>query len=177
VETLNEKIEIQISKGKSFLILLGAVGFVITGIYFILNPPHNYNPFFIRIIGIVTIVFFGFGIIVALRSLFEKKIGLIIDNNGILDNCSGISAGSIPWENIIEIRDIKIKGQKIFLIIVNNPEEYIEKQQNSFLRQMVKISYKIYGTPISISANILKCNFNELKNILQEQFKKYKNIT
>jgi hypothetical protein len=177
METSNEKIEIQISKGKSLLILFGAIGFVIAGIYFVLNPPHDYDPLFIRIIGIVAIVFFGFGIIVALRSLFNKKVGLVIDNNGIMDNCSGIPAGNIPWEKIIEIKDIKIKSQRIFLIIVKNPEEYIETQQNPFLRQMAEANYKIYETPISISANMLKCNFNELRNILQEQFKKYRNAT
>jgi hypothetical protein len=174
METLTGKIEIQISKSKSLLILSGAIGFVIAGIYFALNPPQGNNSILIRIIGIATIGFFGFEIIVALRSLFNKNIGLVIDNNGVMDNCSGISAGNIPWENIIEIKDIKIKKQKIFLIMVNNPEEYVEKQRNPFFRKMVEANYKLYGTPIGISANMLKCNFNELKNILQKQFLKYK---
>jgi hypothetical protein len=117
MEASGGKIEVQISKGKSLLILFGAIGFVIVGIYFGLNPPQDYDPIFIRLIGIVAVVFFGFGIIVALRSLFSRKIGITLDNNGIMDNCGGISAGNIPWKNIIEIKDIKIKGQNFFLLL------------------------------------------------------------
>jgi hypothetical protein len=170
----NEKIEIQLSKGKSFLILLGAIAFVVAGIWFVIMPPQGYNPIFIRLVGIAAILFFGFGIITAIRMILDKKAGLVIDSTGITDNASGISAGHIAWKNVVEIKSIKIKNQNILMIIVNNPAEYINRQQNPISRQMAEMNNKIYGSPISISSVALKCDFNKLNTILQEQLKRWK---
>jgi hypothetical protein len=171
----NDKEVIFLSKRKSFLILFGAIALVIAGVFLVVNPPQGYNLIFIRLAGIAAVIFFGVGVIIAFQKLLDKKPGLIIDNTGITDTASGISAGHILWENIIEIKTVEIKKQKIIMVIVNNPDEYISRPKNPFSRQMAEMNYKIYGSPIGISANTLKCKHNELENILQEQIKKWGN--
>ena len=60
------------------------------------------------------------------------------------------------------------------MVVVNNPENYIERQTNSIKRSAVTINFKSYGSPVSISANALKCNFSELERIIQTEFEKNK---
>jgi hypothetical protein len=109
-----------------------------------------------------------------IKKLADSRPGLIIDYRGITDNTSGISAGFIPWSDIKEFKTARILNQKFIMVVVNNPENYIERQTNSIKRSAVTINFKSYGSPVSISANALKCNFSELERIIQTEFEKNK---
>jgi hypothetical protein len=175
MDTESETIIIPLNKGRSTLILLGAIAFIGLAIWFIINPPLRYNPLLIRILGTAVILFFGFGAFKLFQKLIEKNTGLTIDNTGIIVNTGIIKIGLVPWENVREINTIKIKNQDIIIIAVANPEEYINKQSGAFPRQLADINYKVYGSPIGVSANDMKCSFDELREILQSRFIKWKN--
>lgn len=49
------------------------------------------------------------------------------------------------------------------MILMNNSNDYIKRQTSVLKRKGKEISYKNYGSPISISANTLKYNSGELK--------------
>src|SRR5690554_5511875 len=107
--TQNEQIEIPLSKQKMILTLLGSIVFVGLGIWFLINPPKIRNPIFgnptvIFIVGLVAILFFGLVAITVFRKLWDKKAGLIINQQGIIDNSSGVSAGLVLWTDIEEIK-------------------------------------------------------------------------
>lgn len=181
----DEQIEIPLSKKKMLLTFLGACIFVIFGILFILNP-EKYTSFIMRnsnlilISGIASILFFGLIAISIFRKLSDKKSGLIINHEGINDNSSGISAGFIPWSNIEEIKVSQVVNQKFLIIIVNNPEDYLNKIKNPLKRNAMILNYKSYGSPISISSNALQTNFENLEKLLIEKmktFKQYKTTT
>ena len=85
------KIEIPLSKKKISLLFTGAIIFVIFGTLFLITPDTFISPIFrnhqtIRIVGIVAVLFFGVVGIYVFRKLFDKTIGLTIDENGITDN-------------------------------------------------------------------------------------------
>ncbi|MEO0338198.1 MAG: STM3941 family protein, partial [Bacteroidota bacterium] len=104
--------------------------------------------------------------------MFDKKPGLIIDENGITDNTNGTSIGLIEWNDIAEIERLEIAFSKMLLIKTNKPEKYIQRAPNGIARQAMKANYKSYGTPLSIIANSLKINFNELEKLIEEEWKK-----
>ncbi|GAB6009420.1 STM3941 family protein [Dysgonomonas reticulitermitis] len=165
-----DKIEIPISRRKSILILLGAIMFVVVGIWFAFYPPPNpfrLNPVFIQILGVVSVLFFGVCGVACAKTLITKRIGLTIDSSGILCNSGGAAVGFVPWEDIIDIEDYYISGQGIIKIIVDNPQKYIDRQKSAFSRRIAEMNYKLYDTPVQISANILKCDFAELYNLLK----------
>lgn len=175
----NDKIEIPLSKIKILFIFFGAIAFVILGVLFLINPSMFIsevarNPTIIFIIGLASVLFFGLCAIVAFRKLFDKKVGLVIDSTGIMDNASGLSAGQIHWKNVTNIKAIKVAGENLLMIIVNNPDEFINRQKNPILKKMAKLNHINYGSPISLSANGLKCKFSELDKILNDQFEKWK---
>jgi len=171
--TQDEQIEIPLSKNKMFKTLLGALVFVGIGIWFLINPNFG-NPTLISIIGLASILFFGLGGVIILRKFSDKNPGLIISRQGITDNSSGVSAGLITWKDIQEIKISKIMSEKFIILVVRNPQYYLDKVTNPLKRNTIKINCKIYGSPISISANALQTNFNELHTILVKKMNDYK---
>jgi hypothetical protein len=177
--TQTEQIEIPLSKKKILLILFGAIAFVVIGVFFLINPSMFVtsaarNPTFIFIVGFASVLFFGLCTIVAFRKFFDKKVGLVINREGIMDNSSGVSAGLVVWSDIKEIKTYSVSGQKFLMFIVKNPQDYIDKEANPLKRKAIEMNFKIYGSPISIAANSLQTNFDNLHNLLTEKMKEYK---
>jgi hypothetical protein len=172
------KIEIPLSKTKILLLFIGALLFVILGTFFIITPDTFISPIFknlqaIRITGIVAVLFFGAVGAYGFRKLFDKTIGLTIDENGITDNSNASSVGLIDWNDIVEIRSEQVASTKFLMIFTNNPDKYMERV-NGFKRKLMQGNMKMYGTPLSITSNTLKYNFDDLQKLIIEKFKDQK---
>jgi hypothetical protein len=177
--TKEEQIEIPLSKTKIILTFFGSLVFVGLGIWFLTNPPKSNhwlfgNPTVIFIAGIASVIFFGLVAITIFRKFSDKKPGLTINRQGIIDNSSGVSAGLIPWTDIQEIKISQVMSQKFLMFIVRNPEDYLEKVTNPLKRKAMKMNYKTYGSPISISSNALQTNFDDLHKLLIDKLNEYK---
>jgi len=165
------EIIIPISKQKLILLTVSALVFVGVGILFVTNPekytsPIMRNPTVIFISGVASILFLGLCTPFIFKKIWDKSPGLIITDQGILDNSSGVSAGQIYWADIEDISVLKIHRQKLIMLQVKNPQDYIDKQTSNFKRKMMTLNYKMYGTPLSITSNGLKISFDELLSTL-----------
>lgn len=177
--TEKEQIEIPLSKTKMMMTFFGSLLFVGLGLWFLINPPKSNhwlfgNPTVIFIAGIASVLFFGLVAVTIFRKFSDKKPGLIINKQGITDNSSGVSAGLIPWTDIQEITISQVMNQKFLMFIVRNPEFYLDKVTNPLKRNAMKMNYKTYGSPISVSANALQTNFDDLHKLLIEKMNEYK---
>ena len=104
---------------------------------------------------------------------FDSKPGLVLSPDGINDNSSGVSAGLIPWSEIVSINITSLHSQKFLTFIVENPEKYAE--QGSYLkRKMDAANLKYFDSPIQISSNALKMDFQELTEIVNQYYDQYK---
>lgn len=171
-----QQIEIPLNKSKIIIMLIGSLAFVAIGLWFVIAPPTIENSYWgspakLAIAGYLSIVFFGLCSFVFLRKLPDDKPGLIIDDTGLVDNSGGLSAGRILWSDIEDISVMEIHSQKLIMLHVTNPQQYIERQKNVFKRKGMEMNNKMYGTPISITANGLKTSFDELLNILMNKLK------
>lgn len=180
----DKQIEIPLSKIKMILMFIGALAFIAIGMWFIIDPPEmSYcsgrrvifgNPGFLFIIGVISILFFGFVAVFIFKKLLDKKAGLIINQKGIIDNSSGLSIGLILWSDIQGIETIKVNNQKFIMLILKNPQNYLDKVTNKLKRKGMEVNCKWYGSPISISANTLQINHKDLYTLLSEKMKQYK---
>lgn len=166
-----EQIEIPLSKKKLIIMLIGSIGFVAVGLWFVIKPPAINNSFFgnstvILLSGIASILFFGLCAVFMAPKISDKKPGLIIDSIGITDNSSGVSAGQIFWNDIENISVIELHRQKLIMLHLINPQEYIDKQTSGFKRKVMNMNLNMYETPCIISSNTLQINFDELLSIL-----------
>jgi hypothetical protein len=177
-----KKTEIQLSKSKITLMLMGSLAFVGIGVWFVSNPPEIDNPFLgsptkIFIVGLASIIVFGVFAFFAFKKLWDKSPGLVISEEGVFDNTSAAGAGLVPWTDILEIKETKIVNQTFINLIVKNPQDYIDRQKNSFKRKLMQMNYDTYGTVIGISSSGLKCNYRELKEMLDKAFSDSKRKT
>ena len=173
------QIEIPLSKTKMTMTFLGSLAFVGLGLWFLINPPKSNhwlfgNPTLIFVAGLASVLLFGLVAITIFRKFSDKKAGLIISKDGITDNSSGVLAGLIPWADIQEIKVSQVMNQKFLMFIVSNPQDYLDKVKNPLKRNAMKMNYKTYGSPISISSNALKTNFDDLQKLLVEKMNEYK---
>jgi hypothetical protein len=176
---MSQEIKIALSKNKIVLLLLGALIFVIFGIWLAIDPENFKVSIFrfrsaelIRIIGIIGIAFFGVCSFFIFKKMFDKKYGLIIDKNGITDNSNATSIGLVKWKDITGIRVLEVVNQKFVMIDVSNPEHYIGLKKSGIGKMAMKANYNKYGSPISITANSLKTDFNEVRKIIEKQYEK-----
>jgi len=169
-----QRMEIVLSKSKIVLMLLGALTFVAIGLWFVIAPPiieNSYwgNPAKIAVAGYASIIFFGLCAFFFIRKLQDNKPGLIIDDTGLVDNSSGLSAGHILWSDVENISVIDIHRQKLIMLQVKNPRQYIDRQTSLLKRKGMELNNKMYGTPISITPNGLKITFENLLTILTKK--------
>ncbi|WP_332454808.1 STM3941 family protein [Chryseobacterium aquaticum] len=172
-------IEIKSSKTNLILLLSGSLIFIILGVFLAVSP-HKFNSFifrsviFIRIAGIAAIFFFGLCLIILIKSLFTKKFNLIINEEGIIDNSSYVSVGTILWSDINSIKSINVMSTKFLIINVKDPNKYLNKEKG-IKRKILERTYNTYATPISISSSTLSYNFDELEKVISNFYNEYKN--
>ncbi|NDW18189.1 hypothetical protein D0T53_04555 [Dysgonomonas sp. 216] len=177
-----ERIEIYSSKKKSLLLFIGSFIFVVAGLFLLLNADNvasgRYsNPIYIKIIATISVLFFGFGMYVAVKRLIKARLTLVIDETGIDVNPEKPMSAKIEWENLDGFSEIKIQGTKLILIHVNNSDYWIENEKNKLRKKMMSFNIRSYGTPFSLSANSMQINHTELMNLLDESLKQNKNKT
>jgi hypothetical protein len=134
------------------------------------NP--RFDPVIVRIVCILVGFLAGLGGTYSCIGLFDKKPGLILDNEGIVDNSSGVATGRIPWHEITGFKITEISHQKFLTILVQDSEPYIER--SSRLRRLVNAANAaMIGSPINISSNALQIRFDELVELVTEAFAHY----
>lgn len=171
------RIEIYSNKNKAFLLFLGSVAFVILGFFIFLNADNMRSalfksPLIIKTAGAITILFFGIGIYVSVKQLIRNKLMLVIDENGISFNPARNEL--IKWVNIDGFSEIKINGNKIIVIEVNNSTELINNETNRVRKNLMKFNLKNFGSPFNISVATMNLRHAELKELLNENLIKYK---
>ncbi|MBN2363729.1 hypothetical protein JXL83_06330 [candidate division WOR-3 bacterium] len=137
------------------------------GLWSDLEKFYPVNPEHVRIAAFTILSFGGALCIYGLNRALDTNPGLVMDKNGIFDRSNFASGHLIKWRDI-KLIEIKLIGkEKLVLIHVYNPQEYIGKA-NPINRYFLKSNEKTYGTPFRISVLSLKCGPDELYDKLTE---------
>ena len=174
---------IERSKGKIALMTLGAFAFVVIGIWILtlgavdIRDGRSFRLFFnapelAYALGVLSIVFFGSLGIFLVKSFFDKKPGLILNSDGILDNASGLSESFVPWSEVTGFDIFEMHRQKMLIVLVTDPKKYANRG-NFLKRALNKANANMSGSPIYISSNSLQIGFPELVATFEKYFKKY----
>lgn len=170
----DQSIQIDISKSKLVKLLLGCLAFVAICSWILIYQPEIGNPVFDNVIvkyGVMAtgVLFFGLLAFFYIRKLGDNKAGIVIDDNGIFDNSSALAAGFIPWVDVKQVKTVEVSKQKLLMIIVNNPADYISRRKNIVGKKAMAFNERKYGSPVSITANALKCSTDELYILIERK--------
>ena len=165
-----EKVEIGRSRIKTFFLLLGAVGFVIGGIWMTMASDTN---LFEKIVGGISVLFFGAGIPIGIKKFITNESALELSKRCLIIEPRSNKKYVLPWEKITGFEEIRIKGAKIILIKVSNPKDWINQETNTIKRKMMQFNFNSYGTPFNITSSGLKISHKKLLELLND-FKRNK---
>ena len=180
---MSDETIIERSKKKMILIILGSLAFVAIGIWILtwnaadISTGKSYrlfmnSPALAYTLGVLAIIFFGgLGAFVA-KKIFDKKPGLILNSEGIIDNASIASPGFIPWSKITGISVFEMNKQKSLIVHLTDPKKYTD-QGNFLVRKLNQANTQFSGSPIYISATTLDIKFDELLDLFNGYLQKY----
>ena len=174
---MKDRIEIYSNKKKAFLLLIGSLVFVIGGIYMFINADSDTgfrarSPLFTKIIGVVSILFFGIGIFGSIKQLIRNRLMLIINGRGL--NLNPKKNDLLEWKNIEGFREINISGTRIIIIHVDNGKEIIEKEKSKLIKKLMEFNLNSYGSPYNISASTMNIKPNQLLDLLNQKLSETK---
>lgn len=173
-----DSIIIPFNKNKIIKLLIASVVFIAAGFWLLIYKPDLSgtmfgDPIMVKTISIFCMLFFSFAGVFFIKRLRAKKPALIIDETGITNYVSNISGMHIPWGDIRYIVTNRVFNQLFLMILVHNPEDYINKATNPVKRKLLSMNHKQYGSPVSIAVNTIQCDLLQLKQLLQEQLSKH----
>ncbi len=158
------------------MMITGSLAFTAAGFWFISDPDkfRRYDPTIINTVGILAIVFFGFIAVLLLRKLRENTPALIIDENGVFDNTTGLPAGQLSWQEIDGLSVLNVAGKTLLVIVLTDPEAFLERQPAGWKKKLMRINYKSYGSPVSLSHSGMRCSFKDMVTYVHKGYETYK---
>jgi hypothetical protein len=91
---------------------------------------------------------FAIPLIYQIPHLFRRS-GIHLYETGITENLSTFKENHFPWSQMIRIRFAKVFFMKYLLIDIQNPKEYIQKQ-NLLHKWPMMTDMKNFGTPVKV---------------------------
>lgn len=172
-------IAIPFSKKKLSRLLIISVVFAVLGPWMLLSPTEEgnrliNNPIVKNGVAIGAILLGLLGMAITIQKLLRKQAALLIDDNGITDHSSPTAAGYVPWNDVHLITTATVVNQKFVVLIVKNPECYIQRKKNFIGKKGMRMNFKNYGSPICISASGLQCTTSELIEMIERKLSAYK---
>lgn len=174
---INDEIKIGIGRSKAISQIVIVIGLLGLTIWFlttkVIYMPPAFNKTFLLVCCSFLILVFGLATISGVRKIINIKTGLIINQNGIKINIGPNSGQLIEWD---EIKGFKIhnpiRGPLFLLIFIKNPDKFISKTLG-LKRFLIKMNNVSHGTPVSLTSNWLEYDFEDLIDLINENYKKY----
>lgn len=168
------QVVVPLSKSKRGLLLLGSIAFVVGSLWIwsLADSQNRFSPIYLKVVAVAGLAFFGLCGVHGCFKLFDMRPGLIIDSGGIVDNSSAVAAGRILWEEITGFSVSEIAGQRFLTVAVSNPQKFVRRGW-FIVRLLNALNTKMTGSPINISSNSLKMQFDELVELMTEALKKH----
>ncbi len=143
----------------------GSLVFVVLSAWFLWMDPEAIrgtggryaDPVEIYLMSAAGVLFFGAIFISAGIKLFGRKEGVIVDEQGITDNSSGVAAGFIPWADVKRLRI-----HKGFLVVdLVNPAAYAKRGWPP-RRLAYRLNQYFYNSPVVISDKVLNGSVRDI---------------
>ena len=167
---MNPQTEIAFNKKKIGPHLLGALVFAMLSTGMIGLALNAKSQLLAQVVfftvGLAGLLFFGLIAVVHLVKMAKNKPALIITDDGLFDNSSGLSAGFIRWQDIKKLNVTRTGNQASLVIILKKPEKYIERETNFLKKAAMRINNKMSGSPVHIPLSYLDIDWPTLSELI-----------
>lgn len=174
-------VKVKLSKKKMYKTIVVLIIFLLICVLFVFYPNTFTSVIFrseclIFLIGISGIIFSVLYLYPLISKLFKLKIGLEINENGIINNTEYLNVGLIKWSDVNSIRVKEFGKGRYLLLDLKNEEEYFNRLNSILFKFYAKFNKVQYGTIVYITHSTLECTFEELEKMIIESYDSCKNI-
>lgn len=156
------------SRTKLALVALGGIAFVAVGMWLL---GRAQSPVLHRVIGALSVAFFGLCAVYAIWRLLRPTPALVINRDGILDNASAVAVGFLAWQDIAELREYTFNGQT-FLGIVPKDVNAVLQKQPAWRRSAIRANLALGALPVNIPQTVLPLPVSELLHHIDKRFRR-----
>ncbi|WP_317169659.1 STM3941 family protein [Hymenobacter sp. BT18] len=147
------------SRKRYALLTFGGLVFVVMGSWLIVKTGNW--P-----LGLVTILFFGTGVVIGIRQLLDTRPRLHITDTGILDRTLGV--GLIPWADITDAYVRSINQEYFICLLLRNEEAYLSRLP-PLKRKLAAANEALGFTPVSVNLSGVDLNPEQLLEYILKQ--------
>lgn len=158
----NETIVLYNSKAQYIKLMILCSIFVILGVT-ILCSDHSTKS---QLIGWLNVVFFGLGILVAIRQLLDKKARIVIDSRGITDNT--LKVGLIEWRDIEGASLSRIQREHFIQLELASESKYLDRLSTSHKRAAEANTFLGFQR-LSINLSGVQCDPKDILNLVVQE--------
>lgn len=168
--TRADRLVIYPSRAKMSLVLLGAIAFVVAGLWIGTSDMTRGVPIWDVVIAtyLGAPFFAACGLYAAYR-LVIRRPALEIDWMGITDRASALGAGRLSWDEVDHLVLYKIRGQAMLGIVPRNLD-LILNRQNPVQRFAAKLNLAWGFEPINVPQVGLRMKLAELASLLHTRY-------
>ncbi|WP_152670134.1 STM3941 family protein [Lysobacter capsici] len=131
------------SRGLYLLMLIGALAFVVAGVFIVRQEPGAN-----ALVGWSSILFFGGCALVFVRQLLDSRPRIVLDQRGVFDRTLGI--GVIPWRDIVGAELKSMQRNHFICLELRNPEHWIGKLSPT-QRKLVALNQRMGYSALNVN--------------------------
>ncbi|HEY6250545.1 MAG TPA: STM3941 family protein, partial [Candidatus Angelobacter sp.] len=113
-------------------------------------------------------IFFGLALLLFISRLVQRVPSLIVNQSGIFDSSSRISAYFLRWEEIDSVYISSLGRQRFLSLRLRDPEAFLSRQ-SPMKAKIMRANIKLVGAPVNISASTLPLKLEELLSVIQQK--------
>ena len=165
-----EQLVIYPSRVKVSLILLGAIVFVLLGLWIGTPDVARRVPLWEMVIATyVGVPFFGFAALYASYRLVRRRPAIVLDAAGIIDNASAIGAGPLRWDELACVVVYRYRGQPFRGIVPTDLPAYMARQ-SPLRRAAFKANLRLGIAPVNIPQVMIPMKVTALAQLMRERY-------
>jgi hypothetical protein len=141
MEVTRERVRVRINRTAVALLSLAGIALSV-GLAWACIGLHvtGVGSFGVVAAGYIAVGISGFITLLLVRRLFSRRMGLVIDRHGIVDQLSYLGVGKIRWADIKRLRLVSVLGIKVVVIRVYDPQRYVDR--GNVLQRFLKSMYR-----------------------------------
>lgn len=165
-----DRLVIYPSRAKMLLVLLGAIAFVVIGIWIDTTGVARRLPIWEVVIAVyIGIPFFAACGLYAAYRLAIRRPALVIDSTGITDAASALGAGRLLWDEVDHVFLYKYSGQSMLGIVPRSLDVFLSRQ-HPVRRYLTKLNLSLGCAPINVPQVGLRMKLAELADMLHTRY-------
>lgn len=170
---MSPPLELPLRRTSAVLLALLALGFVAAGVWFtaaIGLPSLDFSrnrlaDEAMRSIGLLSIAFFGACFVAIAALVLRRGPGLVIDDEGIVEHTSGMAAGRVRWEEIVDVQARDQPGGRMVALWVSDLDAHLDRLP-AWRRWLVRSNVAAGFPPVVVHAPMLGRDADELAALL-----------